>query len=271
MDPFGTRLERTLKKAPAPLCIGLDPHPGRLPDGVGRGIDGVRTFLREVVAATADLTAAYKANLAFYEALGPEGWALLEEVRSWLPPGVLWIGDGKRGDIGSTSAAYLRSALELGFDAVTVHPYLGRDGVEPFLERPELGVFVLARTSNPGAAELQELPVALGPGRQVPLYVAVALLVRDRWNAAGNVGLVVGATDLTALEALRHLCPHLPFLVPGLGAQGGDPARARRAAGRRALFVAARSILYASPGPDFAEAARREAERLATILAEAGP
>jgi orotidine-5'-phosphate decarboxylase len=261
------------------LVVGLDPDLGRIPESVATGgspAERVVEFGREIVAATAGLAAAYKPNAAFYEALGEDGFGALRKtiaaIREGAPDAAVIL-DAKRADIGSTNAGYVAAAFdELGADAVTVHPYLGGEALAPFLERAEKLVFVLARTSNPGAGELQDL---LADG--VPLYRHVARAVAREWNGAGNCGLVVGATYPEEMRAIREDVPAtMPILIPGVGAQGGDVAaavEANRAAGSDAFLIAAsRSILYASSGEDFAAAARSAAESLnAEIRAAEGP
>jgi orotidine-5'-phosphate decarboxylase len=259
------------------LAVGLDTDPERIPDAVRPGAapgERVIEFNRAIVAATADLAAAYKPNAAFYEALGDEGFRALagtiEEIRVEAP-GAAVILDAKRADIGSTNAGYAHAAFDrLGADAITVHPYLGGEALAPFLERGEKLVFVLARTSNPGAGELQDL-IAGG----VPLYRHVARAVARDWNGAGNCGLVVGATYPEELRAAREDVPaSMPILIPGVGAQGGDVAAAAAAnleAGSDAYLIAAsRSILYASAGEDFAEAAGAAARALDAEIRAAG-
>lgn len=251
------------------LTIGLDPDPQRLPAAVAPGAaaaERVIEFNRRVVEATAGIAAAYKPNAAFYEALGAGGFAALratvEAIRAAAPHAAVIL-DAKRADIGSTNAGYVAAAFDqLGADAITVHPYLGGEALAPFLERREKLVFVLARTSNPGAGELQDL-VADG----MPLYRHVARTVARDWNDAGNCGLVVGATYPEELRAIREEIPAtMPILIPGVGAQGGDVAAvvaANREVGSDAFLIAAsRSIIYASPGEDFADAARMAAESL---------
>ncbi len=251
------------------LVVGLDTDPGRIPESVAAGatpLERVIEFNRRIVEATAGLACAYKPNAAFYEALGVDGFRALAETIAAIrdaAPGAAVILDAKRADIGSTNAGYVAAAFDqLGADAITVHPYLGGEALAPFLERTEKLVFVLARTSNPGAGELQDL-VSDG----VPLYRHVARAVAGGWNAAGNCGLVVGATYPEEMRAVREDVPtEMPILVPGVGAQGGDVAAvvaANRDAGSDAFLIAAsRSIIYASPGEDFAEAARGAAEAL---------
>ena len=256
------KLEAAWERSRSLLCVGLDPDPSLMP------VESVLEFNRAIVDATADLVCAYKPNLAFYEALGIEG---LEALRATLrhirkaAPHVVTIGDCKRGDIGSTARAYAKAMFEVwGFDAVTVSPYLGEDSVEPFLEYEERGVFLLCRTSNPGSRDFQALKTLCEAGER-PLYEHVAREA-SRWNNRGNMGLVVGATHVEELRAVRQLCPALPFLVPGVGAQGGDLEATVRYGtdqrGRLAIISASRSVIYASPGADFAAAARREATRL---------
>jgi orotidine-5'-phosphate decarboxylase len=256
---FREKLEAATARNGSLLCVGLDPDPARLP------IDDVGEFNRAIVEATADLVCAYKPNLAFYEALGEDGYAALRETLAAIPPDIPTIADGKRGDIGNTARAYARAVFDvLGFDAVTVNPYLGGDSLEPFIEREDRGVFVLCRTSNPGAADIQDLAVASDGGSR-PLYEVLAELARG-WDSRGNVGLVTGATYPEELRRVRELCPDMVLLVPGVGAQTGDLAAAVRggvdARGGGMLVNASRGVLYASKGADFAEAAREAARAL---------
>jgi orotidine-5'-phosphate decarboxylase len=251
------------------LAVGLDPDLGRIPQSVAADAEPaarVVEFNRRIVEATADLAAAYKPNAAFYEALGRDGFRALKETIAAIrddAPNAAVILDAKRADIGSTNAGYVTAAFEeLGADAITVHPYLGGEALAPFLERKDKLVFVLARTSNPGAGELQDL-IADG----LPLYRHVARAVANDWNAAGNCGLVVGATYPDEMRAIRDDVPTtMPILIPGVGAQGGDVAAvvaANRTAGSEAFLIAAsRSIIYASSGEDFAAAARTAAQAL---------
>ncbi len=245
------------------LCVGLDPDPARLPGELRAASDPVYSFCAALIEATADLACAFKPNIAFYEALGPSGMETLRRVIASVPAGIPVILDAKRGDIGSTAEAYARAVFEqLGVGAVTLNPYLGGDSLAPFLRYRDRGCILLCKTSNPGSADVQDL--ALADGR--PLYLEVARRAQQDWNSAGNVGLVVGATHPQELAAVRALCPDMPLLVPGVGAQGGDLAAAVRGAvdarGGGALVNVSRGIMYASDGPDFAEAARREALRL---------
>ncbi len=262
---FREKLTRAAEQNRSLLCVGLDPDPARLPG------DGAASFLCAVVEATSDLVCAYKANLAFYEQMGEAGYAALRAVLLAVPEGIPVIADAKRGDVGHTSEAYARALFdELGFDAATVNPYLGGDAVEPFLRRADRGVFIVCRTSNPGAGDLQDLLVA-GAAEPRPLYQAVAELAL-RWNTHANVGLVVGATYPEEMRRLRRLCPELPFLVPGIGPQEGALGQAVTSgldAGGGGLIVnASRAVLYASAGAKFAQAARRQAEELRAAIDE---
>lgn len=261
---FRERLEQAIAQNHSLLCIGLDPDLERFPTGIPRDPEGIVVFNRAIIEATADLVCAYKPNLAFYLQYGAAGIAALATTRQLIPPHIPVILDAKLGDIASTSAAYARAVFEtLGFDALTVHPYLGSEALEPFLSTSDRGVFVLVRTSNPGASEMQDLPV--GEAGE-PLYLWLAERARA-WNQrSGNVGLVVGATYPVELALVRQRCPDLPILAPGIGAQGGDLERAVCAGLTEAtaplLVTVSRSILYADASARFAESARAAARRV---------
>lgn len=240
------------------LCIGLDLDRTKLPSTLRTTRNGILKFGTSIIEATFDLVCAYKFNLAFFEALGSGGADILSRLVECCPRRIFTIGDGKRGDIGNTAEMYARALFEqLGFDSITVHPYMGTDSVTPFLHTPERGAFVLALTSNPGARDFQYLRAG---GR--PLYEHVVRRVR-RWNTRRNCGLVVGATRPKELQRIRSLAPDMPILIPGIGAQGGNLRMAVRYGcsheGTLAIINVGRSALYASGGKDFAEAARREA------------
>jgi uridine monophosphate synthetase len=222
---FIDRLEARARQTGSLLCIGLDPHPADLAHPTAQS---ARDACLKLIEATYDLVLAYKPNAAFFEAFGPEGWAVLKEVIAAVPLGIPVILDAKRGDIASTAEAYARSAFEgLGANAITLSPYLGEDSLQPFLNDPARGVFLLCKTSNPGAADLQDLPLAgQAAGRMVFEEVAV---LAQRWNRANNLGLVVGATQPGAMARVRGVAPDLWFLAPGIGAQGGDMEAALRA------------------------------------------
>ena len=252
------------------VCVGLDSDYEQLPDVIKAGCaveDALFHFNREIIDATHDLVCAYKPNSAFYEAKGEAGLrALFHTVRyvHETYPHIPVILDAKRGDIGSTNTGYVQSAFDyLGVDAITVHPYLGREALAPFLARREKGIIVLVRTSNPGAGEFQDLPV--GP-EQEPLYIVVARHVAQEWNSHGNCAIVVGATYPDELRHVRALVGDLPILIPGIGAQGGEVAATVKAGqdsrGQGMIISSSRSIIFASQGSDFAEAARMAAEHL---------
>ena len=263
---FFDKLERAAQRNGSLLCVGLDPDPAQMP------VSDVAAFNRAIIEATAGLVCAYKPNLAFYEALGERGLAALRETLAAIPPDIPVIADGKRNDIGNTARAYARALFdELGVDAATVNPYLGGDAVEPFLEREEKAAFILCRTSNPGARDLQDLLVsAPGGGEARPLFEMVAEMAR-RWNSRGNVGLVVSATYPEELGRVRRLCPEMTFLVPGVGAQGGDVAavigNGLDKAGRGLIINVSRQVLYASREKDFAVAAAGAARQLRDEIA----
>lgn len=262
MSEFLQRLERACESHHSLVCVGLDPDPAQMPT------PDTLEFNRAIIDATADLVGAYKPNLAFYEALGLPGLEALVGTLRHLraaAPDALIIGDAKRGDIGSSAQAYARALFGVwGFDAVTVNPWGGGDAVAPFLEDAARGVFVWCRGSNPGSADFQDAATESETG-PAPLYQRVAQACLE-WNRQGNVGLVVGATGPEQLQAVREICPAMPLLLPGVGAQGGDLAAAVRAgadaAGRRALINSSRGIIYAGRGPGFAQAAREAAARL---------
>jgi len=288
------------------LCVGLDPDPEGLPPGLPRGLAGVEAFAGLILEAAAPFAAAVKPNLAFFEAFGSAGLAALERIRARVPAGVLVVVDAKRGDIGSTSARHAAALFDgLGADAVTVSPYLGGEAIAPLLERVDRFAYVLCRTSNPGAGELQDLLVAGeaaaagdageadGAAPPEPLWAHVARRAAS-WGPGRTVGLVVGATASAELAAIREIAPGLAMLVPGVGAQGGSidavlangPATARPAGGGPGgglLVNVSRGIAGAAleAAPDghphdllerLAEAARTWSERLPVLtLPPAGP
>ena len=254
------RLRERIELLGAPLCLGVDPHPDQLPGELSRDVAGVESFARAIIEAVAEHVAAVKINVAFFEAWGALGWAALERVRREVPPEIVCILDAKRGDIGTTAERYAAGLFgHLEADGVTVSPYLGEDAIEPFLGYPDRLVYVLARTSNPSAGRLQELEV-----EGEPLHVKVARWVAATWRD-GRVGLVVGATAPEELDRVRALVPGPAFLVPGVGAQGGDLDRAIRAchgAWAPGLISVSRGIAGASTGADWRTAAAAAAEQL---------
>ena len=225
-------------------------------------------FAAAIVDATADLALAYKVNTAFFECEGVRGWQLMERIAAILPTSALRIADCKRGDIGHTSGYYAKTFFqELPFDAVTVHPYMGHDSAQPFLDYTDKWTFLLGLTSNPGAADFEQQQLETGE----PLWQRVLHHAEAHWQR-GNLGYVVGATRSEAFREVRLLVPNAPLLVPGVGAQGGDAEAVVRNgyAGPGSLLVnASRAILYASEGSDFAEAARTAALNLTQALRKA--
>jgi orotidine-5'-phosphate decarboxylase len=263
---FADRLTAAVERKGTPLCVGLDPDPALMPESLG-----VVEFCRGIVDAVEEVAVAVKPQSAFFEAQGAKGWAALAEVCEYArEAGLLVIVDAKRGDVPSTAQAYAAGLAPLA-DAVTVNPYLGHDSLEPFFARDGLGVFVVVKTSNPGSADIQDLPLADGR----PLWQHIAGLV-DRWGAASigasglsTVGAVVGATHPEVLETVRSLLPRAVLLLPGVGVQGGRPeqlAAAFAAGPASALVSASRSVIYADGGAGWQEAAAAEAARLSGEL-----
>ncbi len=263
--PFNARVDRILRARNSLLCVGLDPDLAQLPRGfrsVSRPV-AVARFLEGIVRATYPFAAAYKMQLGSYLGLGRDGFSILGRLVRRIGPTRLRILDLKANDIANTMRLYRDSAFDgLGFDAVTVTPWLGWETLEPLLERPDRGFFVVAHSSNPGAPDFQEIPTPRGP-----LWQAVVEEV-GRWSSRQhNAGVVVGATYADAVRVARRILGNgVPILVPGVGAQGGALSTTVREGvdghGRGLLVNASRSILYASRGPDWRAAARAEAQRL---------
>ena len=272
------------------LCLGLDPDPESIPERFAKGVAGLERFAALVLEAALPYVAAVKPNLAFFEAFGSAGIAALERLRASIPPDVPVIADAKRGDIGSTAARQAVALFDvLGADAVTVSPYLGEEAIRPLLEREDRFAYVLCRTSNPGAGEVQDLVVSEEAGGESAeggagerLHERVARLATG-WGPGGTVGLVVGATAPDELATIRRVAPGLPFLVPGVGAQGGEidpvlrdgPATASPGGGRAGgglLVNVSRGIARAAsggpdddPGERLAQAAADWASRLPVL------
>ena len=265
MSAFTAKLTTAADRNGSLLCVGLDVDPRLAPRSLVEQDGWVERFALGIVEATADLVCAFKPNLAFYEALGMDGYRGLQRVLAGLPKDLVRIGDAKRGDVGNTAAAYAAALFEVwGFDAVTVNPYMGFDTLEPFIQYRDRGVIAVCKTSNPGSGDLQDLPTTWR-GETIPLYEVVARQVGEG-NVAGNCGLVVGATYPTELGRVRALAPELPILVPGVGAQQGDLEASVAAGldrdGGGIIVNAARQVLYASRGDDWQAAARRAAKEL---------
>ncbi len=263
---FGDRLVAVVERNSSLLCVGLDPDVRRFPLHLQSRPNAIIAFNRAIIEATADLVCAFKPNLGFFLAHGEAGIQALVETRRMVPAHIPVILDAKVGDIASTAEAYARAYFDLwGFDAVTAHPFLGGDSLVPWLRYQDRAVFILAKTSNPGGGDLQDLVVGEGSARE-PLYLQVAARVARWQEQYGTCGLVVGATYPGQLGEIRQRCPDLPILVPGIGAQSGD-LTATLGAGLDAqvsglLINASRAVLYASNGEDFAEAARGAALHL---------
>src|SRR5690606_2242534 len=259
---FLAKLKAVSEEHKSLVCVGLDPDPTLMPVPA----DEVVEFCRNIIEATADLVCAYKPNIAFFEALGRTGIESLISTLEAVPDGVPVIIDAKRGDIGNSSAGYAHFLFDvLGADAATVNPYGGTDAVEPFLEYEDRGIIVWCRSSNPSAIDFQDLEVD-DKGTKRPFWQAVALKCKD-WNRKhANVGLVMGATYPQQLSDARKLCPEMPILVPGIGAQEGalkDAVKAGLDASNAGIIVnASRSVLYASRDSDYALAARSAAAQL---------
>jgi orotidine-5'-phosphate decarboxylase len=283
--PYLERLAARIRDTGTVLCLGLDPDPDALPAGFPRDLAGVERFAALLLDAALPFAAAVKPNLAFFEAFGADGIAALERLRRSIPPDVPLVADAKRGDIGTTAARQAVALYDrLGADAVTVSPYLGAEAIEPLLARGDRFAYVLCRTSNPGAGELQDLVVAAEPLAGYPaeqLHERVARRASAWHTRFGTVGLVVGATAPLELERLRGLAPELAFLVPGVGAQGGDVAAvlahgpaaaglAGAASGGALLVNVSRGIAAAAgtagdPEAAIAEAAHGWADRLRVL------
>jgi orotidine-5'-phosphate decarboxylase len=247
-ETFADRLARAQHSSGSLLCVGLDPDPAKMPTDLPAG-PPLLAFNRRIIDATAGIAAAYKPQIAFYSALGAEEQLTLSirYIRE-RAPAALVILDAKRNDIGNTAEAYVREAFDrYGADAVTVNPYMGEDSIRPFLVRPDRGAVLLCRTSNPGAKDFQDLLI-----EGLPLYRHVAARAAADWNSQRNLMLVVGATCPREMAELRRAHPDLPFLVPGIGAQGGDLdailAAGLDARGAGLLISSSRNIIYAGGG-----------------------
>jgi orotidine-5'-phosphate decarboxylase len=252
------------------LCVGLDPEPARFPGALQGDAQRIYDFCARIVDATADLAIAFKPQIAYFAAHRAETQLehLIHHIRR-VSPQVPVILDAKRGDIGATAEQYAREAFErYGADAVTLSPFMGFDSIEPYLKYHGKGAFLLCRTSNRGGDDLQNQRLASVDGQPL-LYEHVARLAQGPWNVNGQLGLVVGATYPAEIERVRQVAPHVPLLIPGVGAQGGDAAATVKAGWRPdapIVVSSSRAILYASGGDDFAQAARREAVRTRDLL-----
>ena len=258
---FVDTLTRRWSSANSLLCVGLDPEPTKFPPHV-RGPQAIFDFCAAIVDATHDLVCAFKPQIAHFSANRAEDQleALIAHIHARYPD-VPVILDAKRGDIGSTAEQYAREAFErYRADAVTLSPFMGHDTIAPYLAYEGKGVFLLCRTSNVGGDDLQALPVAAGAAPAEPLFLRVARLVADEWNAGGQCGLVVGATYPKELANVRHIVGDMPLLVPGIGAQGGDleaSVHGGATVNGGLLVSSSRAVLYAGRDEEFAAASRR--------------
>ncbi|NZA28399.1 orotidine-5'-phosphate decarboxylase [Luteimonas sp. SJ-92] len=265
---FMQALQQRWHDADSLVCVGLDPEPARFPGKFRDDPDAVFAFCRDIADATAEYACAFKPQIAHFAALGAEDALarLIAHIHT-CHPGVPVILDAKRGDIGSTARHYAAEAFDrYRADAVTANPYLGRDSLQPFLDRADKGVVILCRTSNPGAGDLQDLVVSGGDHAARPLYQHVAETIAREWNGNRNCALVVGATWPEQLKQVREIVGDMPLLVPGVGAQGGDVAavvrNARSADGTGLIVSSSRAVSYASDGDDYADAAAAAAGAL---------
>ncbi|TWI02931.1 orotidine-5'-phosphate decarboxylase [Luteimonas cucumeris] len=264
---FIEALKHRWQQANSLVCVGLDPEPAKFPAKFTNDPDAIFAFCRDIADATAEYVCCFKPQIAHFAAHGAE--SALERLIAHIHathPGIPVILDAKRGDIGSTAQQYAAEAFDrYQADAVTANPYLGRDSVQPFLNRADKGVVILCRTSNAGAGDLQDLSIH-ADGNTRPLYQHVAEKVAGEWNGHGNCALVVGATWPAQLREVRAIVGEMPFLVPGVGAQGGDVEavvkNARTTDGTGLVVSSSRAILYASGGDDYADAAAHAARTL---------
>jgi len=256
------------------LCVGLDPDPRQMP------VSDLFEFNRDIIDTTADLVCAYKPNLSFYEAQGIPGLEALKRTVEYIhstAAGVPVIGDAKRGELGPSAESYAKAMFDVwGFDAITANAWGGRESLQPFFDREDKGVFVWCRSSNNGAGDIQDLPVATRDGQR-PVFELLAEMALG-WNGNGNVGLVIGATYPLEMKRVRDGCPDIPFLIPGVGAQGGALEESvlygTNSDGRMAIVSSSRGVLYTSGGSDYAQAARQAAlelrEQMNAVLEQEG-
>lgn len=262
---FQEKLDATVKKNNSLVCVGLDSDVNKIPEHLKSKENAVFEFNKAIIDVTHNLVCAYKPNSAFYEANGDEGLKQLKLTFDYINktyPEIVSILDAKRADIGNTNNGYVKYAFDwLNADGITLHPYLGREAMGPFLQREDKASIILCRTSNKGAGEFQDL-VFQGE----PLYKIVAKKVASEWNKLGNCMMVIGATYPEELAEVRKIAGDMTFLVPGIGAQGGDVEKTVKAGlnskGAGMIINSSRGIIFASSGPDFATTARQEAKKL---------
>lgn len=244
------------------LCVGLDPVLDKLPNVFPRKIKSIGEFCKDIIDATKDNVTGYKLNFAFFEQYGVEGYKILKDLFDFIPDNLLKIADAKRADIGNTSKAYAKSVFDyFKADAITVNPYMGKDSIEPFLDYKDRLVFLLALTSNPGSQNFQKLTLEKKPLYQIVIQESL------KWESENIIGFVVGATHPSEMELIRELAPKNIFLIPGIGAQGGDiEATIKANKSGPAIINISRSVIFSSSGPDFAESALRKVIELNNII-----
>jgi orotidine-5'-phosphate decarboxylase len=256
------QLVEQIRKKKSYLCVGLDTDPEKIPAHLLTAEDPVFEFNKQIIDATHPYCVAYKPNIAFYEALGTKGWESLQKTLNYIPDDIFTIADAKRGDIGNTSTLYAKAFFkEMDFDSITVAPYMGEDSVKPFLKFEDKWVILLGHTSNPGSSDFQLIESKVS-GRK--LYEDV-ILKAQQWGTPDQLMFVVGATHPEKIESIRALAPDSFFLVPGIGAQGGDLEMVSRYGMNKdcgLLVNSARGIIYASREKDFASAAAKEAKQI---------
>jgi orotidine-5'-phosphate decarboxylase len=261
------QLFEQIKKKKSCLCVGLDTDLLKIPKHLQRAEDPIFEFNKQIIDATHPYCVAYKPNIAFYEALGPKGWVSLQKTLAYIPQDIFTIADAKRGDIGNTSALYARAFFEqMNFDSITVAPYMGEDSVKPFLMKDKW-VILLAHTSNSGSNDFQVMEVTIGKRR---LYEEV-IVRSQQWATPDQLMFVVGATHPEKIASIRALAPEHFFLVPGIGAQGGDLEKVMKHGMNDScglLINSARAIIYASEGKDFAKRAGEEALKVQQEMSE---
>ena len=254
-------------------CVGLDSEYENIPESARKETicDTILHFNLQIIDATKDFVCAYKPNIAFYEAYGSQGLLALRQTIDYIYRFVPWIPvilDAKRADIGNTNNGYAKAVFsEYGADAVTINPYFGAKALQPFLSRADKGIIIICRTSNPGAGEFQDLPVKISDsGEWIPLYQYIAHNVAEEWNVNKNCAVVVGATYPEELAKVRSIIGDMTILIPGIGKQGGDVEKVveagKNSLGQGMIINSSSGIIFASNGPDFAEAARRETIKL---------
>lgn len=252
-----------IKRKCSYLCVGLDTDPEKLPPHLLSSEDPIFEFNKQIIDATHEHCVAYKPNIAFYEALGPKGWVSLQKTLDYIPNNIFTIADAKRGDIGNTSALYAKAFFQqMDFDSITVAPYMGEDSVKPFLKFKDKWVILLAHTSNPGSSDFQLMESTV---TGMKLYEEV-LVKAQQWGTPDQLMFVVGATHPEKIQSIRALAPENFFLVPGVGAQGGDLQMTSQFGMNKQcglLVNSARAIIYASAEKDFANRAKEEASSMA--------